>query len=264
MTKPKSVQAEQLDRAGQFVARVLKKTAVGRADRVEHLPLLDIARENAEAWVSLYPPRAELGETGGSSTPLETQRESKERTEVYTLAKHATTRLRDIPKEIEALAAEMYSLVARVGEKIDHTKLPTKAVPGCRSHARTLGTHGRQIGGHFEPVYEKSQKSGLCRWCYDFVHANGGALPPIEACDVYSREGGRAAGTWLARNEKTWRNEHTGKGPARCTSRHLDTATELEYACALEADHDGQHQAVLVTGTRLTWHDEPEPLAAAG
>lgn len=253
-----SAHADRLAHVRATIDSVLKKTEVGRADRVVRMPLLDIARENAEAWVAIYPPREELGETGGSTSPGEL-REGKERAEVYALAAHAAQRLREIPKELERLTGEMHSLVARVGERIDHTKLPNKAVPGCTSCARTQGSGASQLGGHFAPVYEKSQKSGLCRWCYDFARANDGRRPPIKACDIYHREGPRQAGTWLARNERTWRDDEDLTEPAgrRCPSRHLDPSTDLEYACTLARDHNGLHQAALVTGARLTWNDAP-------
>lgn len=71
-------------------------------------------------------------------------------------------------------------------------------VLGCTHHATIKRPDGQPV---FEPIYEKAPTSGLCRWCWDHLRADG-HRPPREALQIHVARGAREAGLWFARQEQ--------------------------------------------------------------
>lgn len=186
---------DALSRAHTAIAQVLKSADVGTAAEPRRVKLIDAAVEHAVAWAEIQAPRE--GEWGGSSAPAAVE-EQEEQQRVARLGAHAASRLPEIVKALDSLGCEMYDLIQRLTSVVHPNKYPSSALPGCMSCARKEGGEGRQIGGHFAAVYEKSKASGLCRWCWDHDQATG-ELPPVKACHIYHSQGPRAAGIWLAK-----------------------------------------------------------------
>lgn len=177
-----------LARARDTIDRVLAPAQTGT--------LLDLAVDHAEAWAALPVP-AHGWERGGSSAPSEIE-ERQEVVRVARMAVKATARIPEILDEIGRLAIELYDTTQKLTAVTHPDNYPLDSVIGCRSCARTERIGRIQIGGFFAPVYEKSKKSGLCRWCWDYEHANG-EPPPVRAIELYHTQGPRAAGVFLAK-----------------------------------------------------------------
>lgn len=193
-----SREADALSRALTSIELTLGFTTNGTADRPRRVRKIDLAVEHMEAWRDFRLPRD--GERGGSSSPTE----HDDRLEARRVDQQVARDLQALPeliRTIETAAQRLYSLMLRNVETIDLSKLPKDPLPGCVSCARVEFKNGRPVGGHFAPVYDKSEKAGLCRWCWDARQATG-KLPEVDECDVYHREGPRAAGLLRAKRER--------------------------------------------------------------
>lgn len=192
---------DHLDQAHADLQLLTKKITTGTADRPRHPRVIDLALERMTEWASTTPPRNN-GTRGGSSSPIEIG----ERAEDRKVGRNATIDHQTALALIRTIAVateRLHALTLRYTKTIDHTQLPKpeETIPGCVSCARTKKKGPLTIGGHFAPIYENRpyhRTEHLCRWCGDHQLVNG-TLPPIEACDVYHREGAQAAGRWLTR-----------------------------------------------------------------
>ena len=169
---------------------------------------LDLARVHLKEWQSVAPPPWDRGPVGGSSSPAELEDRAAERQIASGITRDSQT-LPDLVKRIERDCRQLQALVARWADPavLDHAP-PGPA--GCRSCARIARRKGAQIGGHFAPVRESCPGHHLCDWCYRHALAvasmRDGSIsredwPPVQACDVFHRQGGQAAGRWLARRQ---------------------------------------------------------------
>lgn len=204
-----SREADSASRALTFLEHVLAFTTNGTADRPRRIRKLDLAVEHMHAWRSERMPAD--GERGGSSSP----REAEDRWDAFLLDRMVARDLRlvaELTRTIEHAARELYSLMLRNVETLDPAKLPKEAMPGCVSCARAEQKGTVKIGGHFAPVMPATREgairgnrdahaAGLCRWCFDVKEATG-SLPLVDECDVYHREGPRAAGLLRAKRER--------------------------------------------------------------
>lgn len=185
---------DQLTRATGRLDDVLANTITGTRERPRPTTLVDLALAHAEAWLSVAMPSDGL--RGGSSHPTHID----DQIEIARLGRqvaHDVVRLPEICKAIDALSVELYRMVVRLTQVIDHDKLPSNnGTPGCKSCARKDGVRG----GHFEPTYPKAKRAGLCRWCYDYTAAVG-QWPPVLACDIRHRLGPRHATLWLQKQQ---------------------------------------------------------------
>lgn len=177
----------RLESSQENLARLLTR------DHGEHL--IEVALYRAEQRVNEHQPVH--GERGGSSSPVEAEERAEDR-KVSEDAAWFLARARVMVAEIERLSRDLSAGALRMLATIDYSKLPSPREPGCRSCARTEQRGQSRIGGHFAPVYAKSEKRGLCRWCWDFERAEG-ELPPVQACEIYHVQGARSAGLWLAK-----------------------------------------------------------------
>ena len=187
-----TAETDHLTRAGELIDEVLHSTVTGTRDRPRPTTLVDLALTHAEDWLSLRMPTEDS--RGGSSHPTQIEDQLEDRRLAHQVAADIT-RLPELCSQIERHALELYRMVIRLTQVVDHTKLPTNTgIPGCASCARRNGIHP----GHFAPVYDKAPEVGLCRWCYDYDLEHG-HWPPAIACDLYHRQSPRAAGVWLAK-----------------------------------------------------------------
>lgn len=184
----------RLTDAGRHLDDVLKTTVTGTTHRPRATTLVELALHHAEDWLSVAMPHD--GIRGGSTHPTAIE----DATEIRALGRQVArdvVRLPELAKQIDALSTELYLMVVRLTTVIDHDKLPnTSGTPGCQSCARRDGDRG----GHFEKVYEKSKRSGLCRWCWEYVAAEG-HWPPVAACDIRHRLSPRHASLWLQKQK---------------------------------------------------------------
>jgi hypothetical protein len=161
---------------------------LGRTDNVRRFRRIQLAVQHIKDWQVLFAPS--MDESRGGSAPSDQDEREED-------ARVARAALRDE----EALAKHLRAareIVERCTVPIDHSKLPSE-LPGCVSCARKRQKGGVEIAGHFAPVAERKAYASkhLCRWCGDIERASG-AVPPLEAVDLYHRAGPQAAGKWLA------------------------------------------------------------------
>lgn len=169
----------------------------------------DLAVANCVAWIAEQTSSSD-GERGGSSSPVEVEDRAEARAahrqaliDVDVFAGYAVdaevqarilVRTSDPLVAVEAAVAldsdcrRLAQVVARYVVPIDHAKLPPTD-PACSSCAR--------VGEHSD-VYDKSLKSGLCRWCWDH-RGEDGELPPVVVVRELHEKGPRAAGVLMAR-----------------------------------------------------------------
>ena len=72
------------------------------------------------------------------------------------------------------------------------------AINGCTHHATIKDSQGRPV---WAEIYDRAPTSGLCRWCYEHMKADG-RRPPKEALVIHHEKGAREAGLWFARQEQ--------------------------------------------------------------
>lgn len=186
---------------------LLQPVTVGTADKQRTVPRFALAIENIKNWTPDDPGAAGF-ERGGSSSATE----ADDRHEANRLAQQVARDSIQLPHLVKVIVAsldELVRLTARNAETVHPDKLPSdEEAPGCRSCARTGYGKGAPLVGHFAPVREDVKGHKLCDWCYRHALAAANEAgrpigrdywPPIEACDIFHRQGPQAAGRWLAK-----------------------------------------------------------------
>lgn len=192
---------DPLDQAHADLELLVKKITTGTADRPRRTRVIDIALQRMEEWAATDPVRLDREGHRGGTTASITQADRAEDHEVGRAATRDHQTALTLMRTIATATEQLHLLTRRYTAPIDTSKLPkkTETIPGCVSCARTKKKGPLTLGGHFAAIAERYATDRLCRWCGD--HHRAGALPPIEACDIYHRQGAQAAGRWLARQQ---------------------------------------------------------------
>jgi len=183
----------QVDQLIADADMVFGTITTGTKDRPRKTRRIRITLDRLTEWRSDRMPTTD--QRGGSSSPTELEDRAEDRalhTAIATDAARIDELLHDTARNIAALRY----ICARYTIPIDHSRLPSAdtGIPGCTSCAR-IDTK-RRLGPHFSPVANRYTTANLCRWCGDVRH-NYGTLPPLDAIDVYHRQGAQAAGRYL-------------------------------------------------------------------
>lgn len=193
---------DPLDQAHADLELLVKKITTGTADRPRRTRIIDVALTRMEEWAATDPVRLDReGPRGGTSATIEQTERAEIRDVIRNAATDHTTAL-TLMRTIATATEQLYLITRRYTAPVDTSKLPKKAdtIPGCVSCARTKRKGPLTLGGHFAAIANRYAAERLCRWCGD--HHRTGALPPVEACDIYHRQGAQAAGRWLARQNR--------------------------------------------------------------
>jgi hypothetical protein len=193
---------DPLDQAHADLELLVKKITTGTADRPRRTRIIDVALTRMEEWAATDPVRLDReGPRGGTSATIEQTERAEIRDVIRNAATDHATAL-TLMRTIATATEQLYLITRRYTAPVDTSKLPKKAdtIPGCVSCARTKRKGPLTLGGHFAAIANRYAAERLCRWCGD--HHRTGALPPVEACDIYHRQGAQAAGRWLARQNR--------------------------------------------------------------
>lgn len=185
--------SRQVDQLIADIDMVFGTITTGTKDRPRKLRRICITLDRLTEWRSDRMPTHD--QRGGSSSPTEIEDRKEDRT-LHQAIQRDADRIDELLRTTAHSVAALRAIVARYTVPIDHSKLPAPdaGIPGCTSCART--DTKRRLGPHFAPVTDRYATDGLCRWCGD-VRANYGVLPPLDAIDVYHRQGAQAAGRYL-------------------------------------------------------------------
>lgn len=193
-----------LDQALADLQVLCKKMTTGTAERPRTTRVIDLALQHMLDWADTRPPPLHSNGPRGGTTTTTAHAERFEDHELGRHAAHDHAQALILIRTITVATEQLYLLGRRYTAPIDTSKLPKPAdtIPGCVSCARTKKKGPLTLGGHFSPVSERPayQAKQLCRWCGD--HDRVGSLPPVEAIDIYHRQGPQAAGRWLAQQQR--------------------------------------------------------------
>lgn len=200
-----STEADKLARVGADVDEVMRKMEVGSVDRQRSVRRIDLAMLRNKDFVREHQPS---GETRGGSSSVVASEDASEEARMSRQASADLVRVPDIIDQMERLSRELALAVTRAVVTIDPDDVPIEnVIPGCLSCARKRYRKGRKVGGHFAAIREDVKGHRLCDWCYRHALAVAKEKkdrikpeywPPLEACDIYHRQGAQAAGRWLA------------------------------------------------------------------
>jgi hypothetical protein len=203
---------------------LLKHVEIGTADKPRRIRLVDLAIERMAEWATATTPTTD---TRGGTRSINDEDDQVITRRLARAAIEDLPEARALANDLIRISRRLRTFVPRYTVAIDNARLPgDDTVPGCVSCAREK-TEGNRIviSRHFSPISDRPRyrKASLCRWCGDHALAtirekhHLAALdedqivahlkkrinwPPHQAVDIYHRQSERAAGLWLADQER--------------------------------------------------------------